>query len=97
MLPSVFVVELVDNIDFRIDYDYFFAHCHWVRVAQLISTLPGRSGRMSVGSNPILLNLSSNLQKITFQLIAVEFVGLQFTNGRFNPKPCALAGGGLLQ
>ena len=62
-------------------------------MAQLVSVLHGRSGRMSVGLNPILLNLSSNLQKIKFQLIAVEFVGLQFTKGIFNPKLCALRGG----
>ena len=32
-----------------------------------------------------------------FQLIAVEYTGLKFTKGAFNPKPKALEEGGGLQ
>ena len=52
-------------------------------MAQLISILPGNSERMSVGLNPMPGNFFSEfINQFTimkFQLIAVEYIGSQFT------------------
>ena len=52
---------------------------------------------MSVGSNPIPVNnleFNDQFTVMKFQLIAVEYTGLKFTKGVFNPKPKVLEEGG---
>ena len=52
---------------------------------------------MSVGSNPIpgiIFEFIDQFTVMKFQLIAVEYTGLKFTKGVFNPKPKALEEGG---
>ena len=68
-----------------------------VNVAQSVSALPGNSERMSMGLNPMPGNFfSESINQFTimkFQLIAVEYIGSQFTKIVFNPKPEALGEG----
>ena len=66
-------------------------------MAQLVSTLPVNSGRVTVCSNPNPQSVFEFINRFTImklQLIAVDYTGLQFTKGVFNPKPKALEEGG---
>ena len=62
-------------------------------MAQLISALRGSFKCVSVGSNPIqgiYFEFINQFTIIKFQLRAVEYTGLKFTKGVFDPKPKAL-------
>ena len=59
-------------------------------MAQLVSALPCSLERMSVGT---FFEFINQFTVMKFQLIAVEYTGLKFTKGIFNPKPKALEEG----
>ena len=94
MSSSVFVFELVIVITIYIYIKIIcFAQNHLGLNGAMVSALPVSSGRGSVGSYPTPRSVFEFINQFTimkFQLLAVEYTGLQFTKGVFNPKPKAV-------
>ena len=87
-------------IDIGIYYDYFLPTDTSVYMAQLDRALPCSSGRVSVGSNPILGSFFWIYLSICNDEVSVDssrVTGSKFTKGIFNPKPKLWKKGGGLQ